>query len=99
MSDFEFKTIWLSSKTEREHPVIITVDFDDISDDWDTRPHYLAELSITWDGENIYNIVPPEDLEELAKETKDFYEAYADDQKRCNEDDFIDPKHIDSWNF
>ena len=99
MSDFEFKTIWLSSKTEREHPVIITVDFDDISDDWDTRPHYLAELSITWDGENIYNIVPPEDLEELAKETQDFYEAYADDQKRCNENDFIDPKHIDSWNF
>ena len=99
MSDFEFKTILLSSKTDREHPVIITVDFDDISDDWDTRPHYLAELSITWDGENIYNIVPPEDLEELAKETQDFYEAYADDQKRCNEDDFIDPKHIDSWNF
>jgi hypothetical protein len=99
MSDFEFKTIWLSSKTEREHPVIITVDFDDISDDWDTRPHYLAELSITWDGENIYNIVPPEDLEELAKETQDFYEAYADDQKRCNENDYIDPKHIDSWNF
>ena len=99
MSDFEFKTIWLSSKTDREHPVIITVDFDDISDDWDTRPHYLAELSITWDGENIYNIVPPEDLEELAKETQDCYEAYADDQKRCNEDDFIDPKHIDSWNF
>ena len=95
----ELKTIWLSSKTEREHPVIIEITFEDITDDWDSRPHYLAELSITWDGENIYNIVPAEDLEKLAQEAKEFYEDYVSDQKRCNEDDFIEPKHIDSWSF
>jgi hypothetical protein len=95
----ELKTIWLSSKTEREHPVIIEITFEDITDDWDSRPHYLAELSITWDGENIYNIVPAEDLEELAQEAKEFYEDYVSDQKRCNEDDFIEPKHITSWSF
>ena len=95
----ELKTIWLSSKTKREHPVIIEITFEDITDDWDTRPHYLAELSITWDGENIYNIVPAEDLEELAQEAKEFYKDYVSDQKRCNEDDFIEPKHIDSWSF
>ena len=95
----EIKTIWLSSKTQREHPVIISIDFDDITDDWDNRPHYLAELSILWDGENIYNLVPSDDLDELAKEAKDFYQDYVTEQKRCNEDDFIDPKHIDSWSF
>jgi hypothetical protein len=95
----EFKTIWLSSKTEREHPVIIKITFEDITDDWDSRPHYLAELSIIWDGENIYNIVPPEDLEELAQEAKEFYEDYVREQIRCNEDDYIEPKHINSWSF
>jgi hypothetical protein len=43
--------------------------------------------------------VPPETLEDFAQEAKDFYEAYASEQKRCNEDDYIDPKHIDSWSF
>ena len=95
----ELKTIWLSSKTEREHPVIIEITFEDITDDWDSRPHYLAELLITWDGENIYNIVPAEDLEELAQEAKEFYEDYVREQIRCNEDDFIEPKHINSWSF
>jgi hypothetical protein len=95
----EFKTIWLSSKTQREHPVVITIDFADVTDDWETRPHYIAELSLTWDGENIYNIVPPQDLDELAIEAKDFYADFAREQQRCNEDDYIDPKHIDSWSF
>ena len=95
----EISTIWLSSKTQREHRVVIKIDFEDVTDDWQSRPHYIAELSLLWDGENIYGIVPQEDLEELAQEAKDFYEAYADDQKRCNEDDFIEPKHIDFWSF
>jgi len=95
----EISTIWLSRKTQREHRVVIKIDFEDVTDDWQSRPHYIAELSLLWDGENIYGIVPQEDLEELAQEAKDFYEAYADDQKRCNENDFIEPKHIDSWSF
>lgn len=95
----EFDTLWFSTKTQIGHRVTIVIDFEDITDDWDLRPHYLAELSIKWDGENIYNIVPPEDLEELEKEAQEFYEDYVIAQKRCNEDDFIDPKHIDSWSF
>jgi hypothetical protein len=67
---------------------------------WDSRPHYLAELSITWDGENIYNIVPAEDLEELAQEAKEFYEDYVSVSRSvAMKMTFIDPKHIDSWSF
>lgn len=95
----EFKTIWLSSKTQREHPVVIKIDFADVKDDWEYYPHYIAELSIFWDGENIYNIVPPDDLEDLAQETQEYYECYVVERKRCMEQDFIDPKYIDEWTF
>jgi hypothetical protein len=95
----EYKTIWVSSKTQREHPVVIKISFENITEDYEFYEHYIAELSIHWDGEDIYNIVPPEALEDLAQEAKEFYEDYAREQKRCNEDDYIDPKHIDSWSF
>ena len=99
LNNMEFSTIWLSSKTQREHRVVIKITFENITDDHEFYEHYIAELEILWDGENIYNIVPPETLEDFAKEAQDFYEAYASEQKRCNEDDYIDPKHIDSWSF
>jgi hypothetical protein len=95
----EYKTIWVSSKTQREHPVVIKISFENITEDYEFYEHYIAELSIHWDDEDIYNIVPPEALEDLAQEAKEFYEDYAREQKRCNEDDYIDPKHIDSWSF
>lgn len=97
--DFDIKTIWHSSKSNKRHPVLITAEFADDSDDWDLHPTYIAELSIFWDGENIFSLVPQEDLDELADEIKDAYESYVSLQKQWNETDFIEPKHITSWSF